>query len=103
MPGASEHVARLLRTPKVLYVSRLADYEARKFLARQANPAAEENLNFLLTAKFSHGKEWAAAILQALISSGLSVFFRGRGKPEFFAHRKIQSRQRMGGRDQAGA
>jgi len=66
MPDASEHVARLLRTPKVLYVSRLADYEARKFLARQANPAAEENLNFLLTEKFSHGKEWEAAIMQAL-------------------------------------
>ena len=66
VPGASEHVARLLRRPKVFYVSRLADYEARKFLARPASAAAEENLNLLLAEKFRAGQEWEGAILQAL-------------------------------------
>jgi hypothetical protein len=61
----SEQVDRLLRSTQPLYVSRLADYEARKSLAG-LDPAAEEDLNLLLAEKFSHGKEWEGAIMQAL-------------------------------------
>jgi predicted nucleic acid-binding protein len=61
----SEQVDRLLRSTRPLYVSRLADYEARKSLAG-LDPAAEEDLNLLLAEKFSHGKEWEGAIMQAL-------------------------------------
>jgi predicted nucleic acid-binding protein len=61
----SEQVGRLFRGEEPLYVSRLADYEARKCLA-SLDPAAESDLNLLFLEKFSTGKEWEAAILQAL-------------------------------------
>src|ERR1035437_1425884 len=61
----AEQARRLLRSGKPLYVSRLADYEARKSLA-SLDPSAEEDLNLLLDEKFSVGKEWEAAIMQAL-------------------------------------
>ena len=64
--GHSERVARLLRTPQTFFVSRLADYEARKFLTRLADPDMEDGLNQLLANKFTLGKEWEGAILQAL-------------------------------------
>ena len=61
----SAQVSRLFRGETSLYVSRLADYEARKCLA-SLDPTAESNLNLLFLEKFSTGKEWEAAILQAL-------------------------------------
>jgi predicted nucleic acid-binding protein len=62
---ATEATARLLRGPVPCYVSALADYEVRKYLARLAD-GAEANLNLLLAQRFSQGKEWEAAILQAV-------------------------------------
>jgi len=61
----SEQVERLLRSRKPFYVSRLADYEARKSLS-SIDPGAEKNLDQLLVEKFNQGKEWEAAIMQAI-------------------------------------
>ncbi len=61
----SDRVQRLLRSKSQLYVSRLADYEARKAFA-SLDPSADDNLNLLLAGQFSHGKEWETALLQAL-------------------------------------
>ena len=52
----SEQVERLLRSRKPFYVSRLADYEARKSLS-SIDPGAEKNLDLLLVEKFNQGKE----------------------------------------------
>jgi predicted nucleic acid-binding protein len=64
--GASEQVARRLRSRQAFFVSRLADYEARKYVSRFTENAAEENLDLLLARKFHLGTEWEAAIFQAL-------------------------------------
>jgi predicted nucleic acid-binding protein len=61
----SEKVQRLLRVKQPFYVSRLADYEARKAMAC-LDPAAEGNLDRLLAEKFRLGNEWDGAIIQAL-------------------------------------
>jgi len=61
----SDLASRLLRSSTRLYVSRLADYEARKLFAC-LDPAAEDDLNRLLAEKFSFGNEWEGAIMQAL-------------------------------------
>ncbi len=63
---ASDQVARLLRAKDEFYVSRLAEYEVRKYLSTRPEAEPEENLNLLLTEKFVTGKEWDSAILQAL-------------------------------------
>lgn len=63
---ASEQAERLLRGKGEFYTSRLADYEARKYLCRLESGDPQENLTLLLAGKVTLGKEWDGAVLQAL-------------------------------------